>query len=126
MPSARLDKQNFPFFDSVKNPVTAVGISDSYHNVGFDTLILEVAGSEDIELKVQGCSNILKEDGMTSKSDDECEWSDLAVINAKNFDVSESISSNGIYYIGINGLMRVRVSVTSITGSATILGTMEA
>ena len=122
MPSVRVDKQYFPFFDSVKVPVTAAGTSDSFYNVGYDTMILEVTGTA--AGYVEGCVNIVQPDG-TTKTDAQCAWSKLALINFKNYDVTENFSGAGQYAIGINGMSRVRVGLTSVSGEATILGVAE-
>ncbi len=124
MPSIRTDKQIFPFFDSVKTPVTEAGTSESFHNNGFATLILEVSDATSIKLTVEGCINILNTNG-TTKTDEECAWTTLAAIDLSAYSVLDEISSNGIYAIGINGSARVRVVVSEISGSATITGVAE-
>ena len=124
MPSIRADKQIFPFFDSVKTPVAAAGTSESFHNNGFSTLILEVSGAEGIKLTVEGCINILNTDG-TTKTDAECTWTQLAVIDMSAYNVLEEVEGNGIFAIGINGNARVRVVISEISGSATITGVAE-
>lgn len=124
MPSVRTDKQIFPFFDSVKTPVTAAGTSESFYNNGFSTLNLEVATSGSIALYVEGCINILNTDG-TAKTDAQCEWTQLAIISLSDYSVSDTITEAGIYAIGINGTARVRVVVTSASGNATIVGVAE-
>lgn len=124
MPSIRTDKQIFPFFDSVKTPVTEAGTSESFHNNGFSTLILEISDATSISLTVEGCINILNTDG-TAKTDEECTWSTLAVIGLGSYNVADAITDNGIYAIGINGTARVRVVVSAISGSATITGVAE-
>ena len=125
MPSIRTDKQIFPFFDSVKSPLTAAGTSESFHNSGFSTMILEIANATAISAKVEACVNILKPNG-EAMTDNECEWTQLAVIGMSDYAVSDSISDNGIYAIGINGTARVRVVVESVSGSAVITGVAEA
>lgn len=124
MPSIRTDKQIFPFFDSVKTPVTAAGTSESFHNNGFATLILEVSDATSIKLSVEGCINILNTNG-TTKTDEECTWTTLAAISLSGYEVLDEIDQNGIYAIGINGSARVRVVVSEISGSATITGVAE-
>lgn len=127
MPSIRADKQVFPFFNSVKVPVTAAGTSDSFHNSGFDTLALEVSpsgssSSVTIEGYVEGCINIVAPDG-TTLEDADCAWTQLALIDATLN--KQTTFEQGIYFVGINGMARVRVVVTSISGSATIVGVAE-
>lgn len=124
MASIRMDKQIFPFFDSVKTPITVAGISDSFHNAGFSIITIEVTGDE-VEGVVEGCINIVKPDG-TTKTDDECEWMSLALIDLKDYSVYTKIPGEGHYCIGINGMARVRVNLTSISGESTIVGVAEA
>lgn len=124
MPSLRADKQIFPFFDSVKTPVTAAGTSESFHNSGFSTLDLEVSTSGSVSLYVEGCVNILNTDG-TAKTDAQCEWTKLAAISLSDYSVSDTITAAGIYAVGINGTARVRVVVTAASGNTTIVGVAE-
>lgn len=123
MPSIRTDKQIFPFFDSVKTPVTEAGTSDAFHNNGFGTMTIEVAGTAGGY--VEGCMNIVNSDG-TTKTDSECSWTKLGLINMENFSVSSTFSAEGKYCVGINGMARVRVVLSSVTDSVTIVGTAEA
>ena len=123
MPSIRTDKQIFPFFDSVKNPITSIGVSDAFHNNGFGTMTIEVDGVAGGY--VEGCMNIINSDG-SAKTDNECSWTKLALINMEDFSVSSTFTTTGKYCIGINGMTRVRVVLTSISGSAVIVGTAEA
>lgn len=122
MPSIRVDKQIFPFFDSVKTPITAVGTSDSFHNSGFGLLSLEIAG--DAAGYVEGCINIVNADG-SIKDDASCSWGKLAIINSQTLECGESFDDEGHYCIGINGMSRVRIVLTSVTGSVTIVGIAE-
>lgn len=46
------------------------------------------------------------------------EWSDLAVFDLSNLDLTESSKGNGIYQTAIEGILRVRVNVTSVTGGS--------
>ena len=46
------------------------------------------------------------------------EWSDLAVFNLSNLDLTQDSEGNGIYDTAIEGILRVRVNVTSITGGS--------
>lgn len=123
MASIRMDKQIFPFFDSVKTPITAAGISDSFHNAGFSIITIEVVG--EVAGTVEGCINIVNPDG-TTKPDEECDWMSLALIDLKDYSVYESIPGEGHYCIGINGMARVRVNLTSVSGESVIVGVAEA
>lgn len=121
MTKSNLNVYTFPFFNSVKQPLTAPRISNSYWNNGFDTLSVEITGTKDITLTVQGCINTLDED-VRPKKDTECEWTDLAVISAADYSMTTEISGKGIYFVGITGCSRIRLNVTSVSGKATILG----
>lgn len=123
MASIRMDKQIFPFFDSVKTPITEAGTSESFHNNGFSLLTLEVSG--DSVGYVEGCINIIKPNGI-AKTDEECEWEKLALINLKNFDVTEKFEEKGHYSIAINGMARVRVVLESVNADSVIVGVAEA
>ena len=125
MPSIRTDKQIFPFFDSVRTPVSAAGTSEPFRNNGFASLTLEVSGASSIALTVEGCVNIIKPNG-EAMSDVECSWTPLAIINMSDFSVLSEIANNGIYAIGISGSARVRVVISSIEGEAIITGVAEA
>ena len=124
MPSIRIDKQIFPFFDSVKNPISAAGTSESFHNNGFSTMIIEVDASGSASMTVEGCINIIESDGET-KEDSDCTWTELAIINLSDYSVLSSITASGIYAVGINGTARVRIVCSSISGTATIVGVAE-
>lgn len=124
MASIRVDKQIFPFFDSVKTPITAAGTSESFFNSGFSVINIEVATGGSASLTVEGCINILKPDG-TAKTDAECDWTQLAVINLSDYSVSDTITAAGIYAVGINGTARVRVVAGSVSGETTIVGVAE-
>ena len=123
MASIRVDKQIFPFFDSVKTPITTPGISQSFFNAGFSVLTIEVVG--EVDGTVEGCINIVRPDG-TTRPDDECDWMSLALIDLKDYSVYETIPGEGHYCIGINGMARIRINLTSVSGESTIVGVAEA
>lgn len=122
MPSIRVDKQIFPFFDSVKTPITSSGTSESFHNNGFASMMLEVTG--EATGVVQGCVNIVNPDGST-KTDEECSWQILGLINVKNFDLTEGFSAAGQYSFTISGMARVRIVLSSVSAGATLVGVAE-
>lgn len=124
MPNIRVDRQVFPFFNSVKEPVAKNGISESFKNNGFSNLTLEVSGATNINLTIEGCVNILNAKD-TALQDSECQWTPLVALDNKNFAICENIESNGIYSISIGGVSRVRIKITSISGAATIVGVAE-
>lgn len=50
------------------------------------------------------------------------EYTPLACINASNFNVTEFISGNGVYYIPTDGVNRLRAEIKAINGgSATVV-----
>src|SRR5574344_87045 len=116
------DVKIFPFFDSVKNPVSTVGTSNACFNAGFDTLVLEVSDATTISAKVLGCVNQVNGDGV-SLDDDDCAYSYLSIMDV-NYDFVDSITDNGIYYVAINGCSRIKVELTTITGAAHIVGAL--
>lgn len=121
MPNLNLNVKIFPFFDSVKTPLTSDGTSDSFGNNGYDNLTLEVSGAGSGVFAVQGCVNTLNADG-NPLDDEDCAWTTLAVINANSYSKATSIGANGIYYVGVHGVSRVRVAATSVSGPKTIVG----
>ena len=124
MTGGRVDKQIFQFFDSVKSPVTSAGTSDSFFNIGYSSMTLEVSGTGSIAGRVEACMNILNSDG-TAKTDAQCTWTTLGILNLTSFAMGTSFSANGVYAFAIDGLARVRVVLTSVSGSATVVGTAE-
>ena len=44
------------------------------------------------------------------------EWTDIAVFNLSNLDLSPNSRGNGIYHAAIEGILRIRVNVTEIAG----------
>ena len=116
MALVKLDQKTFPFFKGA----TAAGSSDIFNNYGnYTSLSLEVSNATAISLKVQGCINV---EGI---EDANLSWTDLAVINNGDYSVSSNIAANGIYSVGISGLTKIRVVITSITGDVTVIGVME-
>lgn len=113
----------FPFFGSVKNPVTAPGVSGACFNNGFDLLVLEVSGATTIEAVVEGCINNIDADG-NQLDEADCVYTELTIMDI-GYNIVEKIEDNGIYYIGINGCSRVRVNATALTGSVKIVGALE-
>lgn len=120
MANIRADKEIHVFFDSVNTPLSAAAVSPSIGTNGFQVLTLEVTGA-DASLTVQGCLNVIGRDGLL-KPDAECEWTNLAIINLSDYSVIEEITEKGVYAIGIGDTARYRVNVTSVSGSATIIG----
>ncbi len=122
MPGNYLQKQIFPFFNSVKKPVTETGTSDSFcANYLYSTMNIEVSGVTSGDIIIEGCINILNKDG-SNKKEDECVWTKLSFVDLSTMTLGSSIVSDGIYSVGIDGMSRVRIVINSISGSATIVG----
>jgi hypothetical protein len=100
--------QGFKFFESA-NSVKESNVLSANGN----QLILQVSGNgAEFSISVLG------------KVDNENEdYTKLAVINAKDYDMLQSISSNGIYVVGIDGISKVKLSIDSITsGNVNVYG----
>ena len=120
-----LNIKYFPFFNSVKNPVSAAGTSDPVYNSGYDLLILEISGTVTaISLEVEGCINQLNGNG-NQLDESDCDYSTLTVFKAEDYSMSTSVTDKGVYYVPINGRSRVRVKINSVTGDAIIVGALE-
>ena len=125
MPSIRLDKQIFPFFNSVKKGEIESAESSVFNNNGFNIMKLEVntKSNGSIMIGVLGCVNILNEDG-TEKTDDECSWVPLSGID-NNFNIVSLIGRNGLFSFSIDGLARVKITNLGSSLSGTIVGVAE-
>lgn len=89
---------------------SSVGISDSLYNVNDGTLILQVDGNVgNLELLVLGNTDLVDDDFVTLKT-----------INATNYSISDKITSTGIYWIDINGIRKVKLNLSKITGSVNV------
>ena len=89
---------------------SSVGISDSLYNVNDGTLILQVDGNvSNLELLVLGNTDLVDDDFVTLKT-----------INATDYSMSDKITSTGIYWIDINGIRKVKLNLSKITGSVNV------
>lgn len=120
MPNTNLNIRIFPFFNSVKEPVTQDATSDAFFNSGYDTLSLELSGEGTGTLTVQGCINTEAADG-SQLDDDDCSWTDLKAVRIDDDSADTSISAVGIYSIGITGLSRIRIKAESVSGNGLIV-----
>ncbi len=122
MAGSNLNKKVFPFFNSVKNPVGKAGTSDALIlSYLYSSMNIEVSGVTSGDISVEGCINTLNPDGSV-KTDEECSWSKLSLIDLNGMKTIDSIPGDGIYALGVDGMSRVRVVINSISGSATIVG----
>ena len=122
MATSRVDYQIFPFADSVKTPIEESGATKSFHNHGYRSLTLEISGDvSSINLKVEGCINIIDAAG-NNLDDDQVYWIGIPLVDATTGGVVNTAEKKGIFRVDITGLLRVRVSVESISGAATVVG----
>lgn len=124
--SDKLYIPNISFFNSVKVPVTGPQTTSSFYNdnVQSEQILLEVSGVSSISLKVQGCIKYKDADG-NMLDDADCIWNDLSLLDAKDYSLKNSITGNGLFIINISGIIRLRLKIESISGSATVVGTMR-
>lgn len=118
----RVDFQIFPFFDSVNHPVSEAGQSESFKNNGYGSMRFEIAGDvSGVSLQMEGCVNILSEDGQVLPDSDVL-WTPLILTNTATGATESSASAKGSYKCDVSGLARVRCNIASISGEATIVG----
>ena len=87
---------------------TGATVSPEFINNQCDILSLQVSGTfSAVSLTVQGVTS-------TSGS----EWTNIAAVDLSNFDIKNPITAEGIYETGIEGISKVRVNVTSVTGGS--------
>lgn len=94
--------------------------STSVNVVNIQTATLEVQGADTCSITVQGCVNDKEEDNITPLDDENCQWTPLANISVKDYEITETITSDGIYYISLSGIQRIRLSVGDTTKTARI------
>lgn len=128
MANTNLNVRLFPFFDSVEHPLTEAAISDSYWNSGYNKMVLEVSGEGTGVFKVEGCINTLGSDGHIL-DDNDCYWTELGAVATPSYSIQNAqsaITDNGIYYIDITGLSRIRIVAESVEGNGvTIVGALS-
>ena len=125
MVNSNLNVQIFPFFDSVKNPITTDQTSDSFHNNGYDRLTIEVSGSGSGKFEIQGCVNTQGADGQPL-DDANCSWTSTKVLDITDYEMKDKIEATGIFQIVITGMSRVRVKATDVSGTGlTVVGALS-
>lgn len=133
MSLTRADKEIFPFFHScIETPVTEPGVSESFINSGYNTMTIEVSRTDNIEMYVEACINVvdrwIDEDGMPRSEtlqDSDCWWTGLKIMNMNTYEAVDTITGPGIYMVSITGCQRVRVGIDSIGEPAVIVGVAE-
>lgn len=89
---------------------SSVSTSDLLYNVNDGVLILQVDGNaSNLELSVLGNTDLVDDDFVTLKT-----------INATDYSMSDKITSTGIYWIDINGIRKVKLNLSKITGSVNV------
>ena len=89
---------------------SSVSTSDSLYNVNDGVLILQVDGNaSNLELSVLGNTDLVDDDFVALKT-----------INATDYSMSDKITSTGIYWIDINGIRKVKLNLSKITGSVNV------
>lgn len=89
---------------------SSVSTSDYLYNVNDGTLILQVDGDvSNLELLVLGNTDLIDDDFVTLKT-----------INASDYNMSDKITSTGIYWIDINGIRKIKLNLSKITGSVNV------
>lgn len=89
---------------------SSVSTSGPLYNVNDGTLILQVDGNvSNLELLVLGNTDLIDDNFVTLKT-----------INASNYNMSDKITSTGIYWIDINGIRKIKLNLSKITGSVNV------
>ena len=89
---------------------SSASLSDPLYNVNDGTLILQVDGNvSNLELSVLGNTDLVDDDFVTLKT-----------INASDYNMSDKITSTGIYWVDINGLRKIKLNLSKITGSVSV------
>lgn len=89
---------------------SSVSTSDFLYNVNDGTLILQVDGNvSNLELSVLGNTDLVDDDFVTLKT-----------INASDYSMGDKITSTGIYWIDINGIRKIKLNLSKITGSVSV------
>lgn len=99
------------FYDS-ENVTDELVVMEN-NNLG-SQLVIEVRGSSSVVFNVEGIADPANAD----------EWNRLAVIKAKDYTVSTSMSDTGIYYVGVDGIRKIRVNPISVNGDVRVFGTL--
>lgn len=89
---------------------SSASTSDSLYNVNDGTLILQVDGDvSNLELLVLGNTDLVDDDFVALKT-----------INASDYSINGKITSTGIYWIDINGIRKIKLNLSKITGSVNV------
>ena len=98
----------FCFFENQ----SITGMSDCLYNVNDGVLILQADGdARQLEISVLGNTDLIDDNFVV-----------LKVINASDYSVSDKISAPGIYWVDINAIRSVKISLSKISGSVNVKG----
>lgn len=100
---------NFKFFDNEAN----VKESNVLANTQGSILVLQVSGdASNFKINAYGQVDLESND-----------YAKLQAINVESYDISQDITSNGIYNISIDGISKVYLDLSAITsGQVTVYG----
>lgn len=113
--------QYFEWLDSVKTPlVTGSYTSKSVTIEQKGVWNFQVSGAESLDLRVQGALMVCDANG-EELTDEEIQWVDLAVIDLGTLGKKTKITSDGIYSLGTEAVLKLRVKVVSVSGSVSIV-----
>lgn len=105
--------ENVLFHNEASTPETSTAIGNP--NLG-SQITIEVSGADELSLKVQG---------FCYGSEDDDNWTDLAVIDASSLSIKPDITKPGIYFVGIDGVTKIRTDLESVTGEVTVYGSIK-
>lgn len=113
------------FFNSLETPVNQPQISNGFEvSTNYNIITVEVKNSTSVQLQIEGCI-ITKDSQGNLLPDDECQWVPMNTINLSDFSVSDTINSNGVYQISLQGIMKIRANLQAVSGDTQIVGIME-
>lgn len=105
-------------FSSHNKPLTET--SKSIKCYGMHKASLEIVDATTLSITVEGCVNATNVDTGAQLNDEDITWTTLAIISATSLEQVYTLTENGIYYIDLSGIQRVRLNVTLISGTPTI------
>lgn len=101
---------NFVFFENASSAGESNILSNP--NKG-SVLTVEVQGTGSFKLDIQGLVN-------TEVANPT--YTNLASIVAKTLTKSESITEPGVYWIGVDGVTKIKAVLSSVSGNVTVFG----
>lgn len=106
------------FEDSIKNPITsAIGKTKAFGTNARDTFLVEISGASSATIYAEGCLRYRDDDTEEKLPKDQLSWNRLAIIDAKSFEILDSIKKDGFYYINTAGLKLIRLDIDALSTS---------